>query len=136
MMMLLLVVALMTVVTLGARVPSESDGGIDGSNDEVEVAFRRFVMRYGRSYYRAGDAEEYARRLANFRVNYEFIRNHNADVTQTFRVGINHFADLSREEYVSQLRHLFSSHFSFTIHLSTCNERLAFRRLLHRLWVD
>jgi len=81
---------------------SQTKAGINLVVDDhvfVEKQFHSFVARYGREY---ADEKERAKRFENFKSNHEFIVKHNADTSQTYRVAINQFADLSTEEYITQ----------------------------------
>jgi len=58
--------------------------------------FSEFKEKFPRTY---ANASEEATRLKNFKVNIDFIREHNNDKSQTFTVGMNQFGDLTLEEW-------------------------------------
>eukprot|EP01111_Echinosteliopsis_oligospora_P002656 TRINITY_DN1401_c0_g1_i2.p1 TRINITY_DN1401_c0_g1~~TRINITY_DN1401_c0_g1_i2.p1 ORF type:complete len:520 (+),score=133.00 TRINITY_DN1401_c0_g1_i2:30-1562(+) len=62
----------------------------------VEKQFREFLAEYNKEY---NCPEEYQRRLAIFTKTLNFIETHNNDPTKSHKVGLNHFADLSDEEF-------------------------------------
>jgi C1A family cysteine protease len=61
------------------------------------AAFKDFKAKYGKSY---GSPEEEQRRLSIFVANLEFIESENA-LNRSYTLGVNAFADQSREEFVS-----------------------------------
>jgi len=65
------------------------------SQKEYELQFLRFMHAHGKSY----DAEEFPHRFASFKSNLNFIAKHNADKTQTFKVAMNKFGDLTNAEF-------------------------------------
>lgn len=68
----------------------------DGSGSAVLGRFRSFQETYGRAY---SSLEEFEYRLAVFRKNYEMISAHNADLSQSYTMDVNQFADLTFEEF-------------------------------------
>ncbi|XP_037079550.1 procathepsin L-like [Pollicipes pollicipes] len=63
--------------------------------DLQDPAWIHFKSKYGKTY---SSLEEEARRLAIFRRNSRLIAEHNAG-DSSFRMGVNHLADLSSTEY-------------------------------------
>jgi C1A family cysteine protease len=59
---------------------------------EQEHAFMQFIAEHRRHY---GTKEEYEYRLELFTELYNFVKEHNAEESHTFTVGINKFADFS-----------------------------------------
>jgi len=64
---------------------------LDSSNNQ----FESFKSAHGKSYTEV--EENY--RLAVFNSNVAKIESHNADSTQTYKMGINQFTDLTQEEF-------------------------------------
>eukprot|EP01061_Rhynchopus_euleeides_P017436 TRINITY_DN28_c0_g1_i10.p2 TRINITY_DN28_c0_g1~~TRINITY_DN28_c0_g1_i10.p2 ORF type:complete len:424 (+),score=154.93 TRINITY_DN28_c0_g1_i10:1087-2358(+) len=62
-------------------------------------SFDDYLQEYGKSY----SASEYIRRRAIFEANVRTIRAHNSDATQSWKMGLNEFADWKEEE-VTQKR--------------------------------
>jgi cathepsin L len=58
-------------------------------------SFEEFLSSYGKNY----NGVEYARRKTIFESNMQKIREHNADLTQTWWMDVNQFADLTVEEF-------------------------------------
>ena len=56
----------------------------------------QFKSKYGKSY--ESEAEE-ARRFANFMATKQRVDRHNAQENKSFKKGLNHFADWTREEW-------------------------------------
>jgi C1A family cysteine protease len=63
---------------------------------DLEVQFRDFIRKYGKQY---SSQEEYNARFATFKETLAFIEKHNADTTKTHKVGLNHFADMTHDEF-------------------------------------
>ena len=61
--------------------------------------FESFKARYGKSY--SADEEQFRKTI--FEANLERIREHNADASQTYEMGINLFADMSTQEFIDQI---------------------------------
>jgi len=62
---------------------------------EYKEKFSEFVKKYRKTY---SDNNEREMRFRIFKQNVDLIENHNARRT-SFRMGINHFADMTNEEY-------------------------------------
>ncbi|OIT32701.1 PREDICTED: senescence-specific cysteine protease SAG39-like [Nicotiana attenuata] len=56
----------------------------------------QWMTQYGRAY---TDDTEKAERLETFKQNLEYIESINKDVTRTYKLGINQFADMTNEEF-------------------------------------
>eukprot|EP01061_Rhynchopus_euleeides_P017449 TRINITY_DN28_c0_g1_i7.p2 TRINITY_DN28_c0_g1~~TRINITY_DN28_c0_g1_i7.p2 ORF type:complete len:382 (+),score=131.81 TRINITY_DN28_c0_g1_i7:1261-2406(+) len=61
-------------------------------------SFDDYLQEYGKSY----SASEYIRRRAIFEANVRTIRAHNSDATQSWKMGLNEFADWKNEEVVQK----------------------------------
>lgn len=61
--------------------------------------FESFKARYGKAY--TADEEQFRKTI--FKANLEKIREHNADTTQTYQIGVTLFADMSTEEFVDKI---------------------------------
>ncbi|KAB2612014.1 fruit bromelain-like [Pyrus ussuriensis x Pyrus communis] len=57
------------------------------------------MAKYGRVY---KDSEEKERRFAIFRSNVEYVEKFNRDENNTYKLGLNEFADFSHEDFVQQ----------------------------------
>ena len=60
---------------------------------EPEMTFAQFKAAFGKAY---ATVEEDAMRAAIFAAHLVQIAKHNADPTQTYKLGVNQFADLTR----------------------------------------
>lgn len=67
-------------------------------NSTVKNDWEDYKSFYGKSY---ESFEEDAYRLAIFMKAHAEVIAHNADPTQTYTKGINHFSDLSKDEFKS-----------------------------------
>ncbi|GMN43575.1 hypothetical protein TIFTF001_012776 [Ficus carica] len=63
----------------------------------VETLHEQWMAHYGRTY--ADDAEK-EMRLGIFKDNLHFVESFNNDSSQTYKLSINHFADLTNEEFL------------------------------------
>jgi len=73
--------------------------------EELEEAiWQEFVTTHKKIYH----PHEVSMRYAVFKDNLAFIKNHNADASQTYKVGINKFADLTNAEFKRQFTGLNS----------------------------
>nr|KJB14608.1 hypothetical protein B456_002G133800 [Gossypium raimondii] len=66
------------------------------TDDEVMAMYEEWLVKHGKTYNGLGEKE---RRFQIFKDNLRFIDEHNADESQSFKVGLNRFADLTNEEY-------------------------------------
>lgn len=65
----------------------------------MDQIFRQFINTHKKVY---NDEDEYNKRFEIFCKNYEFINNNNSElIDASFKVGINEFADLTKEEFES-----------------------------------
>jgi C1A family cysteine protease len=62
-----------------------------------------YMTQFGKSY---GTVEEYQFRLEQFTRNYITVVGHNADVTQTFKLGYNKMSDWTDAEYKRLLTYI------------------------------
>jgi len=69
-------------------------------NSQIAAEFQKFVQKYNKVY---ADKQEYETRFEIFKETLQFIETHNADATKTHKVAINHFADLTHEEFKSTI---------------------------------
>ncbi|GMI64308.1 senescence-associated gene 12 [Hibiscus trionum] len=60
--------------------------------------FEQWMSSYGRAYQ---DASEKDKRFQIFKENVEYIDSHNADTTKNYKLGVNEFTDLTKEEFKS-----------------------------------
>lgn len=67
----------------------------DGSND-LWNKFQDFRERFNKTYVSVNEFEE---RYRTFRINLLNILEHNLDPNNKFKLGVNHFTDLTTEEY-------------------------------------
>jgi len=77
-----------------------SQASAPASVSDVEKQFLEFIDQHGKKY---ENMQEYKKRLAIFQETVAFIEKHNADPTQTHKVGLNRFADLSDAEFKAQM---------------------------------
>ncbi|XP_010906543.1 oryzain alpha chain [Elaeis guineensis] len=71
--------------------------GLERSEEEMQILFEGWLVKYGRSY---NTEKEW--RFEIFKNNVRFIDAHNAAADaghHSFRLGLNHFADMTDEEY-------------------------------------
>ena len=68
--------------------------------ETVNFEFMKWIQKFGKSY---KDAKEFEMRFANWLEMDKFIKETNADETQTHVAGHNHLSDLTEEEYNSML---------------------------------
>lgn len=66
------------------------------TDDEVMAMYEEWLVKHGKTYNGLGEKE---RRFQIFKDNLRFIDEHNANESQSFKVGLNRFADLNNEEY-------------------------------------
>lgn len=64
--------------------------------NDIEHKFMGYMTQYGKSY---GTIAEYAFRLEQFTRNHIAVVEHNADESQTFKLGYNHMSDWTEAEY-------------------------------------
>ena len=62
---------------------------------ERQAAFAQFIAEHGRSYTSKDHADD---RFDVFSQNYERIKAHNSNPNSGYQMGINQFADMTREE--------------------------------------
>jgi C1A family cysteine protease len=86
-----------------------------------DMEFMKFVAKYGKSY---GTKEEYEFRLQQFKTAYSTIQSENSKNGNTFTVGINKFADLTKAEYKKMLGYKKST--VRTAEVETSNETYTF----------
>jgi len=65
----------------------------------TERAYQREFTKWMQREQRAYHSDEFLQRYTNFKANFDFIESHNADTTQTFKVALNQFADLTSDEF-------------------------------------
>jgi len=65
------------------------------SEKELQGLFTTFMTQHSKTY----STDEFFSRFNTFKANLETIRAHNADSTQTFKMGINEFSDLTAAEF-------------------------------------
>jgi len=71
-------------------------GAAAAVSTDVEMEFVKFVAEHGKSY---ATTEEYNFRLGVFAEKFEFIMKHNAENADDHTVGVNHFMDMTMDEY-------------------------------------
>ena len=59
---------------------------------QTKVEWENFKIKHGRNY---ESIEEEAYRFKVFKDNLEIIKKHNADQSKTYKMGMNHFGDLT-----------------------------------------
>ena len=64
--------------------------------NDIEHKFMGYMTQYGKSY---GTIAEYAFRLEQFTRNHIAVVEHNADESQSFKLGYNHMSDWTEAEY-------------------------------------
>ena len=72
------------------------------------LVFQQFMTTYNKVY---KSPEEHAQRQAIFCSNYEFIEHHNAQNDESFKVGVNEFADLTDKEFNLMYTHTMEDTF-------------------------
>ncbi|GMI64304.1 senescence-associated gene 12 [Hibiscus trionum] len=60
--------------------------------------FEQWMASYGRAYQ---DSSEKDKRFQIFKENVEYIDSHNADTSKNYKLGVNEFTDLTKEEFKS-----------------------------------
>jgi cathepsin L len=65
------------------------------SEKELQGLFTSFIAQHSKSY----STEEFFTRYNTFKSNLEIIRAHNANASNTFKMGINEFSDLTAAEF-------------------------------------
>lgn len=88
--------------------------------------FEQFVMKHNKLY---NSAEEYNYRLSIYINNLLFIERHNVYSNATYKLGENHFTDLTHDEYLSLLAPI-------TIHNNTMNTELHSNIPSYVNWVE
>ncbi|GLT59279.1 hypothetical protein SLA2020_321080 [Shorea laevis] len=74
---------------------SHADKSSWRTDDEVMAMYEAWLVKHGKVYNALGEKEK---RFQIFKDNLRFIDEHNAE-NQSYRVGLNRFADLTNEEY-------------------------------------
>jgi len=75
-------------------------GAAAAVSTDVEMEFVKFIAQHGRSY---ATTEEYNFRLGVFAEKFDFIMQHNAENADDHVVGVNHFMDMTMDEYKKHL---------------------------------
>ncbi|XP_022894691.1 low-temperature-induced cysteine proteinase-like isoform X3 [Olea europaea var. sylvestris] len=75
------------------------NGPILRSHDEVMSMYEAWIVKHSKSYNALGEKEK---RFQIFKDNLRYIDEHNAKGNQTYKLGLNRFADLTNEEYRSK----------------------------------
>ena len=84
---------------------SQYDSSAINAFELEDVEFKNFLVSYSKSY---SSFEEYKLRYQIFQDNLKKIRSHNAKQT-TWTMGVNKFADLTAEEFISTLNYRASN---------------------------
>ena len=63
---------------------------------QIKVEWENFKIKHSRNY---ESIEEEAYRFKVFKDNLEMIKKHNVDATKTYKMGMNHFGDLTEDEF-------------------------------------
>ncbi|KAL2454831.1 Cysteine proteinase RD21a [Abeliophyllum distichum] len=66
------------------------------SHNEVKLMYEAWIVKHSKSYNALGEKEK---RFEIFRDNLRYIDEHNAKSNQTYKLGLNQFADLTNKEY-------------------------------------
>lgn len=90
-----LLLGALTLVAVTGYLMIRSD---DGVTVDYEAEFQAFTLQSGKKYLSFG---EKAYRFEVFKANLDFIRAHNAKEGETYELAVNHFADLTYEEFKS-----------------------------------
>jgi len=69
-------------------------------DDSVEEKFKQFIQKHSKQY---ANKEEFVRRLEIFKNTLNFIEEHNSNPKKTHTVALNHFADMTDEEFKSNI---------------------------------
>merc|ERR1711963_1048269 len=77
------------------KAPATQEAARPEARDMVQE-FENFVREFGKEY---SDAAEHEARFAAFVENLRFIEAENAKGTNSFRLGLTEFADMTREEF-------------------------------------
>lgn len=64
----------------------------------MEKEFKQYMQKHNKKY---ADDKEYKHRMSIYKNTVKFINEHNANPANTFTVGVNHFADMTEEEFRS-----------------------------------
>lgn len=93
---------LSTLINFSFAFESVSSGGNEKSrprtNDEVTALYEEWLVKHGKAY---NALEEKAKRFGIFKDNLRYIDDHNSIANQTYKLGLNRFADLTNREYRS-----------------------------------
>ena len=87
---ILLIMALMT--TFGLYYSTEQQPQEVQEMYQTKVEWENFKIKHGRNY---DSRQEEAYRFKVFNDNLEMIKKHNADRSKTYKMGMNHFGDLT-----------------------------------------
>jgi hypothetical protein len=71
----------------------------EGAMSEHQMAFVQFLAKYGKSYSTKSDLNA---RFSAFIANFEKVKAHNVKTVDGFKQGLNHFSDLSLEEFTER----------------------------------
>ncbi|KAL2458987.1 Cysteine proteinase RD21a [Forsythia ovata] len=66
------------------------------SHNEVKLMYEAWIVKHSKSYNALGEKEK---RFEIFKDNLRYIDEHNAKGNQTYKLGLNRFADLTNKEY-------------------------------------
>ncbi len=64
----------------------------------IQARFSGWMRDHKRSY----ESDEFLQRYQQWRDNLEYIERHNADETKTYKLAMNHFGDMSPEEFAQR----------------------------------
>ena len=81
---------------LNSGAPIQSGSNFLQEIDPIDQVFIRYLAKEGKSY---ATKEEYERRKEYFAAQLKFVTEHNSRNGPTYKVAINSFSDLSKEEF-------------------------------------
>ena len=87
------------LVALYSRSAVVSSGSNFLELDSVDSTFARYLADHGKSY---ATKEEYEKRKEVFSQNLRYVSEQNSQNGASFRVGLNKFSDLTKEEFESK----------------------------------
>lgn len=93
------------IISLATEITSVSSDGNEKSrqsplrtDDEVAVLYEEWLIKHGKVYNALG---EKSNRFKIFKNNLRYIDEHNSNPNQTYKLGLNQFADLTNREFRS-----------------------------------
>lgn len=90
-------------------------------NFEPDTAFKNWHYLHEKDY--NIDSDEGSKRFQNFKENFELIKQHNNNKNNKFKLGLNHFADFTLEEFHEKFSNINPEHFKKAENLKNKNSQ-------------